>query len=185
MTGYQDFYSMAAKHCMPERDVMPGVGTTYQEKYSVTACGGVLRYRMGEYAVMLAVSLLLAGMVPVMGFASEKSVNEMLAWCFSDENMEAKLIVLAFIAGSTIALIVAGLQKVTYDQRQIEIRRFPRKTVRINWNEVRKTECRSEKCGYRMLILYTDKKNYVIREKQFRKGFAELIRWIEKNGGLY
>lgn len=181
MTGYHEFYDMAAKHCMPERDVMSGMGTPYQEKYSVTMGGGILRCRMGEYAVMLVVSLLLAGMVLGMGFAAGKSADEMLTWCLSAENMETKLIIFAFIAGSAAALIYTGLQKITYDQRQIEIRRFPRKTVRMNWNEVRKTDCRKERSGYRMLILYTDKKAYIIREKQFRKGFSEMIRSIGKS----
>ncbi len=180
MTGYHEFYNMAAKCCMPERDVMSGLGTPYQEKYSVTAGEGVLRYRTGEYAVMFVLSLLLAVMVPIVGFVMGNSAGEVLEWCFSADNIETKLIIFAFIAGSAAALLYTGLQKITYDQRQIEIRRFPRKTVRVNWNEVRKTECRRERKGYRILLLYTDKKNYVIREKQFRKGFAELIRSIEK-----
>ncbi len=178
MTGYHEFYDMAAKHCMPERDVMAGTGTPYQEKYVAASGGGVLRYRTGEYAVMLVISLLLAGMVFGVEFASGKNADGILAWCLSAENMEAKLIILALIAGSAAALIYTGLQKITYDQRQIEICRFPRGVVRMNWNEVRKTECRREESGYRTLILYTDRKNYVIREKQFRKGFSELIRSI-------
>ncbi len=183
MTGYHDFYSAAARHCMPERDAMSGMGTPYQEKYCVRAGGGVLRCRTGEYKVMFVLSLLLAGIVPVMGIALGKSADEMSAWCFSAENMETKLMILALVACSAAALIVAGLQKITYDQRQIEIRRFPRKTVRMNWNEVRKIECCPEKRGDRTIILYTDKKKYVIREKRFRKGFAELIASLEKRRG--
>ncbi len=108
----------------------------------------------------------------------QKNADGILAWCLSAENMEAKLIILTLIAGSAAALIYTGLQKITYDQRQIEICRFPRGVVRMNWNEVRKTECRREENGYRTLILYTDRKNYLIREKQFRKGFSELLKAI-------
>lgn len=178
MTGYHEFYDMAIKHCRPEYDVMSGTGTPYQEKYVMTVGGGVLRCRTGEYAVMFVISLLLAGMVLSMGFATGKSADEMFAWCLSAENMETKLIIFAFIAGSALALIYTGLQKITYDQRQIEICRFPHKTVCLNWNEVRKTECRQDVRGDRTLILYTDKKAYMIREKQFRKGFSEMIRFI-------
>ncbi len=176
MTGYQDFYHTAAKHCRPERDVLSGMGTPYQETYSVVAGEGVLHCRTGEYVVMLVVSLLLAGMVFCMGLASGKSTDEMLAWCLSAEGIETKLIVLAFIAGSAVALIDKRLQKIIYDQRRIEIHRFPFKTVCMDWREVRKIECCTESHGYRVLILHTDNKQYIIKEKKFRKGFPELIR---------
>lgn len=182
LTGYHDFYETAMRHCRPGYTAAAGDAGAYQREYSVTAGMGVLRYRTGEYVVMLVISLLVAGTVLVMGLVSQKSLQDMWEWCFSKENIEAKLLAVGLLVISIVSLIYTSLQKITYDRMQIEFQRFPRGSVRVGWNEVQRIEY-SPVQENRSITLYTQNKNYVIKESQFRKGFSEFVLELQKRYG--
>lgn len=182
LEGYHDFYEMAMRHLRPENSVKNGDAGAYQRKYSVIEGEGVLRYRTGEYVVMLVISLLMAVMVFVMLLISGEGIDEIGEWLFSKEGIETKLLVAGLVVISIVCLIYTSLQKITYDRMRITFERFPRGTESVEWNEV-------QRIGYsaahnnRSVTLHTSKKNYVIREKQFRKGFSEFVVELQKRNG--
>lgn len=182
LTGYHDFYETASRCCKPGYTAASGGGSAYQQSYSTFAGQGMLRYRTGEYIAMLVISLLMAGMIFVMAIVSGKEITEMGAWLFSKEGMETKLIVAGLILISIVMLVYTSLQKITYDNRQITFSRFPKGTESVGWNEVLRIAY-SPQQGSRSITLYTQKKNYTIKERQFRRGFSELVLALEKRYG--
>lgn len=182
LTGYHDFYETAMRHLRPENAVKNGNAGAYQRAYSVTAGEGMLRYRTGEYVVMLVISLLMAVVVIVVGFASKKSMQEMGEWLFSKEGMETKLLVVGLVVISIGCLVYTSLQKITYDRMQITFERFPKGAERVGWNEVQNIHYSAVK-GNRSITLYTPNKTYVIKENQFRKGFSEFVVELQKRYG--
>lgn len=182
LTGYHDFYETAMRHLRPENAVKNGNAGAYQREYSVTAGEGMLRYRTGEYVVMLVISLLMAVMVIVIGFVSGKSMQDMGEWLFSKEGMETKLLVAGLVVISIGCLVYTSLQKITYDRMQITFERFPKGTERVGWNEVQKINYSAVKEN-RSITLYTPNKTYVIKENQFRKGFSEFVVELQKRYG--
>lgn len=179
LEGYHDFYETAIRHLRPEYAVRNGDAGTYQREYSVTVGAGMLRYRTGEYVVMLVISLFLAVMIFVMGLVLGESINGMGAWLFSKEGIEPMLIVAGLVVISIVSLIYTSLQKITYDRRRITFERFPRGTENVEWNEVQRIGYSAEE-NNRSVTLYTSKKDYVIREKQFRKGFSEFVVELQR-----
>lgn len=179
LTGYHDFYETAMRHLRPENAVKNGNAGTYQREYSVTAGEGMLRYRTGEYVVMLVISLLMAVMVVVMGFVSGEDIG---AWLFSKEGIETKLLIVGLVTISIGCLVYTSLQKITYDRMQITFERFPKGAESVGWNEVQRIGYCAERDN-RSVTLFTQRKNYVIKEKQFRKGFSEFVLELQKRYG--
>lgn len=182
LTGYHDFYETAVRCCKPEYTAAAGGGSAYQQTYSTFSGEGMLRYRTGEYIVMLVISLLMAGMIFVMGIVSGKDMAEMGAWLLSKEGLETKLLVAGLILISVVMLIYTSLQKITYDSRQITFSRFPKGSESVGWNEVTRISY-SPQPRDRSITLHTQKKNYTIRERQFRRGFSELVLELQKRYG--
>ncbi|MCM1182744.1 MAG: hypothetical protein NC337_05160 [Roseburia sp.] len=174
MTGYHDFYETAMTHCKSEYVASARDGSAFPIEYNAAAGEGVLRYRMGEYYVLLFCSLLVVGMILAGGAAFGESAQDMLSWFLSGENLETKLVAGGFLLISVSALLHAGTQKITYDWTQIEFQCFPRRRVCVNWRDVREVRYSAQERN-RSITLYTRKKRYVIRERQFRRGFSELL----------
>lgn len=179
LIGYHDFYETALRCCKPEYTAASVGGSAYQQTFGVISGAGMLRYRTGEYVVMLVISLLMAGMVFAAGLASGKDMTEMGAWLFSREGLETKLFVTGMVLISVISLLYTSMQKITYDTRQITLYRFPKGSESVNWKEVLKITSSVHR-GDRIITLHTQKKNYTIREKQFRRGFSELVLELRK-----
>ena len=179
LTGYHDFYETALRRLRPENAVKSGDAGAYQQEYSVTGGAGMLRYRTGEYAVMLVISLMMAAMVVVIGIISGEDLG---AWLFSKEGIEAKLLMVGLVTISIVCLIYTSLQKITYDRLQITFERFPRGAESVSWNEVQKIDYSAVQDN-RSITLYTPRKNYVIREKQFRRGFSEFVVELQNRYG--
>lgn len=182
LTGYHDFYETAVRCCKPGYTAASGGGSAYQQTYSTISGQGMLRCRTGEYIAMLVISLLMAGMVFVMAVISGKEITEMGARLFSKEGMETKLLVAGLILISIVMLVYMSLQKITYDNRQITFSRFPKGTESVDWNEVIRISY-SPQPRDRSITLHTQKKNYTIKERQFRRGFSELVLALEKRYG--
>lgn len=182
LVGYHDFYETAMRHVRPDNTAENGNAGAYRREYGAAGGAGMLRYRTGEYVLMMVISLLMAATIFVMGLISGKRLNEMGAWIFSKEGLETKLLVVGLVAISIVCLIYTSLQKVTYDRMQITFERFPRGAESVNWNEVQKIDYSAERDN-RSVTLYTQRKNYVIKENQFRKGFSEFVIELEKRYG--
>ncbi|MCM1102509.1 MAG: hypothetical protein NC409_00210 [Clostridium sp.] len=179
LTGYHDFYETAMRHLRPENEVKSGDAGAYQRAYSANAGEGMLRYRTGEYAAMLVISLLAAIMVVVMGALSGEDMG---AWIVSKQGWETKLLVVGLVTVSVVCLIYTSLQKITYDRMQITFARFPKGSVTVGWTEVQRVNLFVSE-GSRIIMLYTPKKNYEIKEKQFRRGFSEFVLELQRRYG--
>lgn len=180
MEGYYDFYQTVLAHIKPEYHAASGDGTAYQQKFTVQNGCGILRYRMGEYYVLLILSLLMAVMFCAVVLSSGESIPDALNQLWEYEIYGVLVIPLLLII-SVSSLIYTGLQRITYDREKIIFQRFPRRKVTILWRDVKEMECVMERTNDRKLILYTRDKNYTIAEKQFRKGFPELLHELSKN----
>lgn len=182
LNGYHDFYETAMRHVRPENEVRSGNAGAYQREYCANAGEGMLRYRTGEYVTMLVISLLMTVMIFVAGIGSGKRLDEMGAWIFSKEGMEAKLLAAGLVVISVVCLIYTSLQKITYDRMQITFQRFPKGSETVNWNEIQGINFTVE-AGGRVIMLHTSQKNYEIKEKQFRRGFSEFVLELQKRYG--
>ncbi len=105
----------------------------------------------------------------------------MTAWLFSKEGLETKLFVMGMLLISVISLVYTSMQKITYDTRQITFYRFPKGSESVNWKKILKITFSVHR-GDRSITLHTQKKNYTIKEKQFRRGFSELVLELQKKG---
>ena len=179
LVGYHDFYETAMRHLRPENAVKNGNAGAYQQEYSVIGGEGMLRYRTGEYVLMLVISLLMVVVIVVIGALSGEDIG---AWLFSKEGIETKLLVIGLVTISIVCLVYTSLQKITYDRMQITFERFPKGAETVGWNEVQKIDYSAVEED-RVITLYTQKKNYAIKEKQFRKGFSEFVLELQKRYG--
>lgn len=179
MEGYYDFYQTALCHVKPAYRVATGDGTTYQQKFAVQNGRGILLYRMGEYYVLLILSLLMAVMFCTVVLSSGERIPDALNQLWEDE-IYGVLVIPLFLVLSVSSLIYTGLQRITYDREKIIFNRFPRRKFTLFWRDVKKIECVMERSNSRKLILYTRDKTYTIREAQFRRGFPELLHELSK-----
>ncbi len=175
--NYEDFRRIAQRHCRPERELSSGKETAYQQKYAVRSGQGILRYRTGEYFVLLAASLLMPAMVALVAYKSGEDLSVLAGGGL------AAMIPVAFPVASLLLLAYVKLQQIDYDTQGMEIRRFPHRTVRLQWREVRRVEVDTYSRGTDgslTISLYTDQKCYTIRQRQFRKGFPEFEEFLRK-----
>lgn len=179
MEGYSEFYQMALAHIKPEYSASSGQNTSYQKKFAVQGGCGILRYRTGEYYVLLVLSLLVTGMFLAALFSSGEDIPSALKQIW-DEKIYGILFVPVFLFGSLCALIYVNLQKINYDRKKIVFKRFPHRETILLWQDVYKIECVMDKTSSQKIILYTHDKTYIIREAQFRRGFSELLYELSK-----
>lgn len=177
MEGYHAFYQTAMYLLKPEYRTDSMERKAYQKKFTVSNGCGKLCYRTGEYYAGLILMLLCAGLMFLMPFTSGESLQSTISY-FIEAELYGALFVSLAVLGCIIALVYVKLQKITYDREKIVIKRFPRRTVTLRWQEIVQLQYTADYREQRRIILHTPDKKYIIREDKFRQGFSEVVNEI-------